>query len=314
MTVSGAQFIPLGAGLASALLHLSLTLGSPGAFVLAYFAQLPLAATGLALGFMPAAVASAVAAIVVAIAVQISGTLTLFLFTSVLPVLTVIHFALQNRTGEDGTVEWYPVGRILAWLVGLGLAALAAAILYFGSIEGGLEGAIGRYLTRVLSVIGDVPPEAVADMSARTAHFFPGFAATSWIFMSAINCVIAQRLVTAAGKNLRPPPRFRAIDVPGWPAAVLVIGAILSFFGGNPGLFGTNATIVATVPFFFIGLAVLHSISAAWPGRPLVLSGLYLLLVLLLWPAAIVAMLGLAEKWLRLRTRAQARPTNKGNE
>ena len=312
--MSGAQLIPLGAGLVSALLHLSLTLGSPGAFVFAYFAQLPLAMTGLALGFMPAAVASAVAAIIVAVAVQVSGTLTLFLLTSVLPVLIVIHFALQNRTRDDGTVEWYPVGRILAWLVGLGLAALAAAIVYFASIEGGLEGAIGRYLTRVLSVIGGVPPDAVSDMSARTARFFPGFAATSWIFMSAINCVIAQRLVTAAGKNLRPPPRFREIEVPGWPAGALAFGAILSFFGGNPGLFGTNATIVATVPFFFIGLAVLHSISAAWPGRPLVLSGLYLLLVLLLWPAVIVAMLGLAEKWLRLRARAQARPTNKGNE
>ena len=44
-----AQLIPLGAGVVAALLHLSVTLGSPGAFMLAYFAQAPIVATGLVL-------------------------------------------------------------------------------------------------------------------------------------------------------------------------------------------------------------------------------------------------------------------------
>jgi len=57
-----AQLIPLGAGVIAALLHLSVTLGSPGAFMLAYFAQAPIAAAGLAFGFMPAAMAAASAA------------------------------------------------------------------------------------------------------------------------------------------------------------------------------------------------------------------------------------------------------------
>ena len=36
-----ALLIPAGAGSVSAILHLSVTLGSPGAVLLAYFAQLP---------------------------------------------------------------------------------------------------------------------------------------------------------------------------------------------------------------------------------------------------------------------------------
>ncbi|MEQ9125878.1 MAG: hypothetical protein RIM80_25325, partial [Alphaproteobacteria bacterium] len=60
-----AQLIPVGAGALAALLHLSVTAGSSGAFMLAYFAQLPIAATGLGLGLMPAAVAAAVAAVIV---------------------------------------------------------------------------------------------------------------------------------------------------------------------------------------------------------------------------------------------------------
>jgi hypothetical protein len=72
--------------------------------------------------------------------------------------------------------------------------------------------------------------------------------------------------------------------------------------------------LIATIPFFFIGLAVLHSISAAWPGRPILLAGVYLLLILLLWPAAIIALLGMTEYWLRIRQRMHARRSNKGNQ
>ena len=81
-----------------------------------------------------------------------------------------------------------------------------------------------------------------------------------------------------------------------------------------PVLFGFNIMLIASIPFFFIGLAVLHSISAAWPGRSLALAGVYLLLIIALWPAAFVAMLGVLELWLRLRDRAKARRTNKGNK
>ena len=282
--------------------------------MLAYFAQLPLAAVGLGLGVMPAAVASAIAALVIGLAAPGVGSLTLFLLTSVLPVMMVVYFALQNRTVEDGTVEWYPVGRILTWLTALGFGTLVVATLIFAGTEAGLEGAIRGYLDAALSGVGGMDPAAVDQMTAAMARSFPGFAILSWIFMNAINCILAQRFLTAAGRNLRPKPSFREITVPTWPLWGLGLGAILSFFGGNPGLIGTNAMIVATVPFFFIGLAVLHSISAAWPGRPLVLSGVYLSLILLLWPAAIVALLGIAENWLHLRDRARTRRTNKGNE
>ena len=72
--------------------------------------------------------------------------------------------------------------------------------------------------------------------------------------------------------------------------------------------------LIASIPFFFIGLAVLHSISASWPGRPLALAGVYMLLILALWPAVFVALLGALEFWLQLRDRAKARRTTKGNE
>lgn len=315
-----AQLIPLGAGVVAALLHLSVTLGSPGAFMLAYFAQAPIVATGLALGFMPAAVAAAIAAVLVALGSPGVGALSLFVLTSALPVLIIVYFAIQNRIrdgeGEDGSVEWYPVGRLLGWLTVLALVAFVAAYLVFLGAENGVRGATETYLRNVLGALRNVQADtaAVDQLITTMAAIFPAVAAASWLLMIVVNGVMAQKFLTASGKNLRPIPAYSEIEVPIWPAAVVIFGALVAIFGGNAGFFGINVMLIGTIPFFFIGLAVLHSISAAWPGRLFLLVGAYLFLVLLVWPAAIIALLGLIEHRVRLRERMHARRSNKGNE
>jgi stage V sporulation protein SpoVS len=315
-----AQLIPLGAGVVAALLHLSVTLGSPGAFMLAYFAQAPIVATGLALGCMPAAVAAAIAAVLVALGSPGVGALSLFVLTSALPVLIIVYFAIQNRIrdgeGEDGSVEWYPVGRLLGWLTVLALVAFVAAYLVFLGAENGVRGATETYLRNVLGALRNVQADAAAvdQLITTMAAIFPAVAAASWLLMIVVNGVMAQKFLTASGKNLRPIPAYSEIEVPIWPAAVVIFGALVAIFGGNAGFFGINVMLIGTIPFFFIGLAVLHSISAAWPGRLFLLVGAYLFLVLLVWPAAIIALLGLIEHWVRLRERMHARRSNKGNE
>ena len=315
-----AQLIPLGAGIVAALLHLSVTLGSSGAFMLAYFAQAPIVATGLALGFMPAAVAAAVAAVLVAVGSPGVGALSLFVLTSALPVLLIVYFAIQNRVrdgeGGDGAVEWCPLGRLLGWLTILALAAFVIAYLVFMGAENGVRGATETYLRNVLGALQGVQADtaAIDQLISTMAVVFPAVAAASWILMIVVNGVMAQKFLTASGNNLRPMPVYSETEGPVWPAAVVAFGALMTIFGGNAGFFGINLMMIGAIPFFFIGLAVLHSISAAWPGRLLLLIGAYLFLVLLVWPAAIVALLGLIEHWVRLRERMHARRSNKGNE
>lgn len=315
--MSRAQLIPLGAGVVAALLHLSVTLGSPGAFLFGYLAQAPIAATGLALGFMPAAVAAAFAAILVALGSPGVGALTLFVLTSALPILVVIYFALQSRAGEDengtGGVTWYPTGRILGWLTALGLGAFVLAYLVFIGEDKGIRGAIERYFEIVRTANPNADPAMVNEAIATVSQVFPAGAVASWILMNIVNAVLAQHFLTRAGKNIRPKPAYRETEPLLWPLGVVVLGGMLMFFGGEPGFFGLNILLIAAVPFFFIGLAVLHSISAAWPGRPVLLVGVYALILLRL-PAAFIALAGILEYWLRLRDRIGAQNTNKGNE
>jgi hypothetical protein len=312
--MSGTQLIPLGAGIVSALLHLSVASGSPGALMIAYFAQLPLAATGLSLGAMQGAVASAVAAVIVALAAPGGGSLTLLLTITLLPVKVVVFLALRNAPADNGAVAWYPLGRIMAALAALALAIFAVALVVFSGSEDGLQGAVNRYLVAFADVYQVDNRETIEAFMLSAARVFPGAAAVSWLVMVIVNCGLAQQFLCATGRNIRPKPTYRDVETVLWPAIAALAGAILMIFGGFPGFVGLNVLIVALVPFFFIGLAVLHSISAAWPGRPLLLVGVYIFLVLLLWPAAIVALLGIAENWMRLRDRAAASRTNKGND
>ena len=182
--------------------------------------------------------------------------------------------------------------------------------------ENGVRGATETYLRNVLGALRNVQAGAAAvdQLITTMAAIFPAVAAASWLLMIVVNGVMAQKFLTASGKNLRPIPAYSEIEAPIWPAAVVIFGALVAIFGENSGFFGINVMLIGTIPFFFIGLAVLHSISASWPGRLFLLVGAYLFLVLLVWPAAIIALLGLIEHWVRLRERMHARRSNKGNE
>ncbi|PPR10628.1 MAG: hypothetical protein CFH41_01617 [Alphaproteobacteria bacterium MarineAlpha11_Bin1] len=308
------MLIPLGAGVVSAVLHLSLTLGSPGALMIAYFAQLPIAATGLALGLSQAAVAAACAAMLVALLSPGAGTLSLFIITSALPVIMVIFFAMRNRADDMGGVAWYPVGRILVWLSMLAVAAFFASYVVFMDNEGGIRGAVQGYLKTIITGLNNTDQPVFDAMIMTMVTIFPGVAAASWILMSLINCVLAQRFLVVIGKNIRPKPVYSDIEAPLWPVAIIVIGALLTFSGGEIGFIGLNILLITSVPFFFIGLAVLHSISNAWSGRFFALAFMYIFLILAHWPAALIAVLGVLESRLQIRDRLKARRSNKGSE
>ena len=309
--MSRAQLIPLGAGVVAALLHLSAAYGSPVGFLLAYFAQTPLAFVGFGFGFMPAAISSALAAVIVGVAAPGVGSLTLFLAVTVLPVLLVVYLALTRRTGVDESPEWYPTGRILGWLTVLALGAFALGLTLFSAGEGGLSTQISRYLETLLAGFQNVSAEVRENTVRMMTLYFPGTAAASWFLMVVVNCLLGQKLASSLGTNIRPTPVYKQTEAPSWPVLVIAIGAGISLLDGLSAFVYLNMMVIAGIPFIINGFALLHCLSIGWPARRLVLSLCYVFSVILLWPMAVVAGLGIVETWVRYRARASAQQAKK---
>ncbi len=290
----------LAAGVASALLYLSILSGSPGAFVLAYFSQTPLFLAGLGLGVAPAAIACGIALVGLVAATQIA-TAALFVLLTALPVVYVVRQALLSRQDAAGQTEWYPPGLILAGLTAYGLVLLAAAAIYYAGVPGGLEAAARHYLEGVLQVSGGADKEGVASTIDLVARFIPGTVIGSAAIMVAINATIAQGALSKTGHALRPTPPYHRVALPAWPGFALPVAIAAAFVPGWVGFLGGNAAVIVAVPFALVGLAVLHSVSRRWPARGLALGFIYLTTVLLGWPAILVAGIGVVDHWSPLR-------------
>jgi hypothetical protein len=292
------------AGAASGVLFLSLVLGAQTAPFVAYFVQLPLFFCGLAFGLASVTFASAGATL---IAMLLGGFLAGagFLLIEVAPAILVVRRAMLWRE-HDGTVEWYPAGRILAELTLLTAAIAVAGLLWLGQGEGGVEGALAR-LAQALST-ETATAVAAAEFHALTvrwARWVPGIVAMSWMMMTILNVVLAQLLARRAGWARRPMPDIAALDVPRYCATVLAVAlAAAVALDGFLGYMAAAAVLVFAVPSLFQGLAVVHTISRRRAPNRVPLIFFYVLLTVFSWPLVpLVVLVGLVDTWAGLRRR-----------
>lgn len=299
--------IAVAGGALSAILYLIVALGSPGAFILAYLAQLPLFLVGLSLGLAPAAIASATGTLVVLAATSLTSAALYVVLTAGAAAL-VVRQALLNRPGAQGGVEWYPAGLLIAWLTLAGLVLLGIAALYALQAEGGLQGLVRERLTAVFNALAPGQEAEVAPAADLIARVLPGVTIVSWIVMLVVNAALAQGLLVRLGRALRPSPVLAEIWLPRWPAYALIAAIACALLPGEPGMLGQNAAIILAVPFLFLGLGVCHALAGRASARLLLLFLLYMILVLFGWPVLIVAAIGFIEQWVGLRRRF-ARPS-----
>jgi hypothetical protein len=283
----------LAGGIASALLYLLLTSGSPAALVLAYFSQTPLFMVGLGLGLTPALIACGVALVGLVAATELLTTL-LFLVLSVVPVVYIVRQGLLSRPGAGGQVEWYPPGPLLGGITAYGLVLLGLVAVFYG---GQVEEVSRQYLDKLAQVSGG----ALGPRADMLARYIPGAVLASALLMTVVNATLAQGALSRMGHALRPSPQWRSITLPRWLTPALAVAALAAFLPDEVGVIGANSAVIVAMPFMLVGLAVLHTISKTWPARGLALGLIYATTVILGWPAILVAGLGVIDQWLPLR-------------
>ncbi|WP_232628850.1 DUF2232 domain-containing protein [Methylobacterium sp. Leaf118] len=152
----------IGAGLVAALLFGVLLKASPLAILLYLFAPLPILIVGL--GWSHRASLAAAVSGALALAVVISPYLGLaFAAYLALPAWWLAYLALLGRTGPDGTLEWYPTGRLLAWVAGTAALAFVAIAVIASPDHATFRAQIEQMSRRIVDMQvqrGRIPPPA----------------------------------------------------------------------------------------------------------------------------------------------------------
>lgn len=291
--------LALAAGLLSALMFLSLAKGIALGAVLSYAAPLPLIMAGLALG-MRALVAAGLAGLVAVAAVAGGFSALPFAVAAALPALVVTNRALLWRQADDGPVQWYPPGLVLAWLTAAGLVLMLCGSALLAGSPDGIEGSVTKLLANALDLVAaEIPAEQRAKVVGWWTPLFPAMVVGSWLLMAVANAAGAQGLLVRMGHARRPSPAYRELWLPDWAATGLVAMAIAAILvGGDVGYIAANAVVILLIPFVFLGLAGIHRWVKGRPGAGYLLAATYGLLILAFgWAAAAVAGLGLVRFW-----------------
>ncbi len=298
------MLIALGGGGLSAAASMTFLMGSPAALVFVYLAPLPLLAVALGLGAKAGAVAG-VGGFMVAGLIGGATSAGLYGLLNALPAALVVRQALLQRpTGPAGGVQWYPVGSILGWLTVLGAGIFLTAVLASRAVgEAGIEDSVSTYLDRAFMIMAPALGETErATVVARFTPLFPGFVVTSWLVMTVVNGALAQGLLVRMGRGLRPRTALAALKLPEWMSSLLVASAAVALLApGELEYIGRNLVIILAVPFFFLGLAVIHALARRAVPLTTLLAVFYFvfygLLLITGWAVMMVAATGLIEQW-----------------
>ncbi|MBM3555834.1 MAG: DUF2232 domain-containing protein [Alphaproteobacteria bacterium] len=309
--MSKAALLAIPAGAASGAFHLALLLGSPGAFVFAYLATLPLFLTGLALGWGPTALAGAVATLVVAFGTDAWPALW-YATIDAIPAAILVRQALLWRAEENGAVTWYPPGLLATWICGYAGAVLLALALWFSGEPNGLEGRIENAIGPALQRLSMIMPVRIEDEATKTLiAVMPMGVSVSWAIMLGVNMALAQGLLGRFGKALRPAPRLVEYGLGPLMTLAFALGLAASFLDGTTRLVGLAVAGTTGLAYAVAGIALVHALAArTGDRRKWVLALFYIgFLLFYVWALPALMVMGLADQWLGLRRRFGGGPT-----
>ncbi len=304
-------------GLVSAVVFASATTG-PMLFryVLFLLTSLPIFLAGLGWGWRFAAVAGGASATFVAL---LAGPLAgaIYALTQIMPAIILSYLALLNRTyvpeGSDADVtEWYPVGRLVLWAAVMAGTITLLVLLIIGQDFEELRAGLKTYLSEAIKTsmpesAGGAPldEQQLETMTNIVVAVMPAASAVSWLTALVVNLWLAGRITLAAGQLQRPWPDISGLEFPPGTALMLLASMLGTGAKGITGAVGTAFLGAFFLAYVFAGLAVIHYITRGKSWRSLGLWMLYLgLLVVAVWIAVVIALVGLAERPLRLRDRA----------
>lgn len=302
-----------GAGVAAALLYASIVSGAVVALLLVQLAPLPILIAAMGWSHMAGLLAAVIAASGLGLAFGFYIFFA-FLFGTGLPAWWLGYLALLARTTSTngaGTVEWYPVGRLVLWAALIATLLTALTVIGLGIDKAGYQAELRNVLERSLRARMKQPelldgPEGrrLIDLVVAT---FPPIAAALLTVIHGFNLWLAARIVKVSDRLRRPWPDLSTLSLPPSARIMLAIAIVGSFLPDLVGLLSRLLAAGLFMAYAIMGFAVLHFITRGVSGRAFMLSGTYAAVILLIWPLLAMSLLGLAETTFNIRARFAAK-------
>jgi hypothetical protein len=298
--------IALAAGLASALMFASITSGAAISLLLINLAPLPLMVVGLAWGPSSAAIGGVAATVVIGSLFGLPYCIA-FAMVNVLPAWWLAHLVLLARQREDVTVagpdeklEWYPVGRVLIWILVFATIITATTMLTMGTDAAAIQSTIRKGWVELLEATGLTLNDSTLDTLVVMAPMGAEMAAVA---MLTLNLWLAAKIAATSGRLHRPWPDLKSIALPTVTIATLFAAVICCFSGGLLAILAQVLTAGLSIAYAMTGFAVLHTLTLAMKSRALWLGCAYAIVAGFAWALLAVALLGVADAVFGLRQR-----------
>jgi hypothetical protein len=303
----------IGAGLVSALLTAVIVKATPLAAALYLLAPIPVLIVSLGWDHRSGLVAALVGGLAIAAVLSPLSGLG-FAVVTALPAWWLSYLSLLGRQGPDGAMEWYPVGRLLAWVAATAALTIIASglIATGGNYEAFHQNARDVSEAFVNAQFPQVGPDAltaetreqIVDAFARVTPFLSAQGFTSVL---ALYLWTAAKIVSLSKRLPRPWPPIPELSMPRSVGLVLLAALAMATFDGFVGVIGSALLGAFLMAFALQGLAAIHDRTRGKAARPFILTGLYLL-VLLTQGILMVALsvFGIADAVLGLRRRFAA--------
>jgi hypothetical protein len=297
--------IALAAGLASALMFASITSGAAISLLLINLAPLPLMVVGLVWGPFSAAIGGIAATVVIAFLFGVPYCIA-FALLNVLPAWWLAHLVLLARPREDAGInpddalEWYPIGRILLWIVVFATILTAATLLTMGTDAATIHRTLRTGWTELVEATGLTLNDSTLDALVLVA---PVGAEMAAVAMLTLNLWLAAKIAAMSGRLQRPWPDIRNTTLPMTAIAVLFAAIVCCFSGGLLAILAQVLTSGLSIAYAMTGFAVLHTLTLAMKSRALWLGCIYAVVAGFAWALLAIALLGLADAVFGLRQR-----------
>lgn len=295
--------IALIAGATSFVLIAAGRVGGLSGFPLLLLSPLPIVIASLGWGTKAGAIAA------------VSGMISIFFFAHIdsslvylagigFPAAYLSHLVGLSRQDEpDHDEEWFPVGGVLfrAIIIGGLIFGLGFIISKFDIAE--LTKAVMVGFEPTIEHLEANTQQAFRDTLAFQIRMLPYFVPATWLLMIWFNIWLGVKIAKLSNNMNRPKFTLKDAEIPFVAALILGVAVVVSFVAPPLAYIGTAFVGALGMAFAIMGCVTLHVITSKNTFRGFIIGSLYASILLLFFPIFIMAGLGLADLFLKIRQR-----------